>query len=121
MLDLLPESAFVLVVILLVMLVLHALATMAALACRLVYASNSDNCFVPATSSLTKIFALGSADGAACSPLGKSNQGLRHEDQVASIRLDSKSRAAYRLRALQLRPRTWRRAATSRAINRPGL
>ena len=30
-------------------------------------------------------------------------------------------RANLRLRALQLRSSTWRRAATSRAINRPGL
>jgi hypothetical protein len=39
-LNLMPESVFVLVVILLVMLVLHALAVMAVFACRLVYGIN---------------------------------------------------------------------------------
>ena len=56
MLNLMPESVFVLVVILLVMLALHALAVMAAFACRLVYGINGYNCFSPATSRLFKSF-----------------------------------------------------------------
>ena len=51
-LNLLPESIFVLVVILLVMPALNAFAAMAAFACRLVYGSSGHNCFAPATSRL---------------------------------------------------------------------
>ena len=56
MLNLLFGSIFVLVVILLVMLVLHASAAMAAFACRLAYGGNSHDCFAPATSRLAKSF-----------------------------------------------------------------
>ena len=55
MLNVLPESVFVLVVILPVLLVLYALAVMAAFACRLVYGSNGYNCFAPATPRLAKV------------------------------------------------------------------
>ena len=50
------ESVFVLVMILLVMLALHALAVMAAFACRLVYGGNGYNCCSPVTSRLAKSF-----------------------------------------------------------------
>ena len=47
-------------------------------------------------------------------------QPLRTHAQDMCI-LAGDARANHRLRALQLRSSTWRRAATSRAINRPGL
>ena len=56
MLNLLPESVFVIVVILLVMLVLNSLVAMAAPACRLVFWGNGHNCFAPATSRLARSF-----------------------------------------------------------------
>ena len=66
MLNLVPESVFVLVMILLVVLALHALAVMAAFACRLVYG--------------IQVILLGPIDDATCKPLGMPNQILRSED-----------------------------------------
>ena len=91
-LNLLPGSIFVLVVILLVVLVLHALAVITAPACRLAFGGNGYNCFAPATSRLAKSFSWPLLTTRLVRRLAcRSNQGLRSEGQAASTVLDSES------------------------------